>query len=82
MTPYDGTGYGASIYWRSQMKDIAAKNNEACPCWQYQEPRIEFVEGEDFKLKVACGSIRCDQRNGFSNTERELVDKFKVFYKV
>ena len=82
MTPYDGTGYGASIYWRSQMKDIASKNNETCPCWQYQEPKINFIDGEQLQLKVECGPICALPRNGFSVTERELVDKFKVFYKV
>lgn len=80
MQPYDGTGYGASLYWRSQMKDLAANNGEFCPCWSSKEPKIRF-EGEDgLKLKVECEDKTCGTT--FERTEKDLVNRFRTFYKV
>lgn len=80
MTPYDGTGYGASIYWRSVMKDLANESGEACPCWTKDEPKIDFNGDHGLEIKVTCQAKDCDKT--FPQTEKRLVGRFMEFYKV
>lgn len=62
------------------MKDLANESGEACPCWLNEEPIIKF-EGEDgLRIKVQCRDNVCGKT--FERTEKELVDKFRIFYKV
>ncbi len=82
MTPYDGSGYGISMYWRNQMKEIAEKNNETCRCWSSNEPLICFNEGNDLTITIECPKKTEECKTNFNVTEVELVNKFKVFYKV
>ncbi len=91
MQPYDGSGYGISMYWRNTMKDIANESGEACPCWSNEEPLIKFIPTElhknctevnHFKISVQCSSKKEECRSSFQKTEIELVNKFKTFYKV
>lgn len=91
MQPYDGSGYGISMYWRSKMKDIANESGEACPCWHNEEPLIKFIAPEvsqdctdvkDFKISVQCSHKTNICKTEFKTTEIELVKRFKTFYKV
>lgn len=91
MTPYDGSGYGISMYWRSQMKDIANQSGEECPCWSNSEPSINFISKEfnedltdvrEFRISVKCKKKTDLCNTSFNNTEKELLNKFKIFYKV
>jgi hypothetical protein len=80
MQPFDGSGYGVSMYWRWKMKEIAEENKESCPCWIQKEPIITFKEDSGFDITISCQDKTCDKT--FCKTEKELVDKFKIFYKV
>ncbi len=82
MIPYDGTGCGASIYWRLVMKTLAEKNSENCPCWNTNEPLIKFVGCNDFRINIECQKKKESCIPDFNNTEKELLAKFKNFYKV
>lgn len=91
MTPYDGSGYGISMYWRNTMKDIANESGESCPCWNNDEPLIKFIppksprectDVNDFKIAVQCSQKTDECKKNFSATEIELIRKFKEFYKV
>lgn len=74
------SGYGAAIYWRSVMKDLANQNGEICPCWSSKEPRIDFEGDEGFEVKVSCLDKTCDKT--FPQTEKGLIGRFMEFYKV
>lgn len=91
MTPYDGSGYGISIYWRKQMKDIANESGEQCPCWHNTEPLIKFVapsspkectDVREFTISVQCPQKTDECKAAFQTTEAELIKRFKNFYKV
>ncbi len=91
MQPYDGSGYGISMYWRKTMKDIANESGEACPCWHIEEPLIKFnapelnqdcADVKEFKISVQCSLKTQDCKSNFQATEIELVKRFKIFYKV
>lgn len=82
MTPYDGSGYGISMYWRSQMKDIANESGESCPCWENTEPLITFNQGEQISITVKCQEKTEKCRVDFNTTEIEFMKKFKEFYNV
>lgn len=91
MIPYDGSGYGISMYWRNQMKDIANESGEACSCWKQNEPLINFIPPDSvsdskdikaFKISIKCSQKTDECKFDFKNTETELVKKFKEFYKV
>jgi len=82
MIPHDGSGYGHSIYWRSQMKEIAELNGETCKCWVKNEPKIIFKGDEDFKIVIECRDKKDECKNRFDVTQKELTEKFKNFHKV
>jgi hypothetical protein len=82
MIPYDGSGYGVSIYWRSQMKDIADESGEACACWKNEEPTINFLDGENISIKIECKEKTEKCKVDFNTTEIEFMKRFKEFYKV
>ncbi len=82
MQPYDGSGYGISMYWRSQMKDIANESGEACPCWQNEEPKINFIGGDEVTIKIECVEKTENCKVDFNTTQIEFMRKFKEFYKV
>lgn len=82
MTPYDGSGYGHSIYWRSQLKEIAEKNGEKCTCWEKNEPHMTFSGDSDFKIVVSCKPKQETCIGEFDLTQREILEKFKNFHKV
>jgi hypothetical protein len=82
MIPYDGQGYGRSIYWQNQAIDIAKNNSEKCDCWSETPPFIEFRDGGEFCLKVNCWDKTDACKVSFPKTEAELTNKFLRFYKV
>lgn len=82
MTPYDGSGYGHSIYWRMQMKEIAESNGETCKCWKENEPKITFVGDKNFEIVIECKEKKEDCNEKFEITQKELLSKFKNFHKV
>jgi len=82
MTPYDGSGYGHSIYWRTQMKIIAEYNSETCKCWSENEPKMNFVGDKEFEIVISCSDKKDDCKDKFEVTQKELTEKFKNFHKV
>ncbi len=87
MIPYDGFGYGKSIYWHVEAKSIAKANNEDCFCWGEDLPRL-IIKSKDGSLRTVKVKIGCYLEDGkllkcrsFSNTELALSEKFKEFYK-
>jgi hypothetical protein len=83
MIPYDGSGYGHSLYWRMQMKEIALEKGEICKCWDKTEPKINFIGDKDeFQMTIECKDKTEQCVPSFEATQLELTDKFKVFYKV
>jgi hypothetical protein len=83
MAPYDGSGYGHSIYWRNKMKEIAQEKKETCSCWSKDEPAINFCgERDQFEMTISCKEKTSECVKSFPETQAELVNKFKIFYKV
>lgn len=74
-------GYGASIYWRNQMKDIANESGEACPCWIVDEPLIKFNGSTEFTISIECQDRKDNCQKTFSQTEVQLLNQFMAFYK-
>ena len=82
MNPSDGTGYGHSMYWRYQLKEIALNNGEACSCWKENEPRMNFVGDRKFTIIVKCKEKKSDCKERFDLTQEEITQKFMNFHKV
>jgi hypothetical protein len=79
MMPYDGSGYGHSVYWHSKMKEIAKQNNELCACWKENEPKINFIgDREDFAVEIKCHNMCI---SSFQKTQAQFTEQFKTFYK-
>ncbi len=82
MIPYDGAGYGKSLFWTWQMRSIALQNNEECYCWENQMPNIIFKPSDDvIKIKIKCASKTALCKNGFPDTEKALKEIFIRMYK-
>lgn len=82
MIPFDGSGYGVSMYWRNEMKHIAKKNEESCFCWEQQEPLIKFNEGDNVTMSIECAEKTSECTKSFRKTEIQFICQFKEFYKV
>ena len=82
MAPYDGSGYGHSVYWRKTMLEIAESNGEICKCWVKDNPTLNFCGEESFEIVIECKEKKEDCSNTFKDTQKELLSKFKNFYKV
>lgn len=80
MIPYDGSGYGVSMYWRYQMKGIAEQCGESCPCWSTKEPLIKFNSENIFMVSIECFEKTIDCKPTFHTTEAELMKKFQSLY--
>lgn len=81
MIPGDGTGYGRSLYWEQQAKQIAKNKLEYCRCWDFINPIIHFSTDGTYKLFVACKSSSLTCTKDFQKTDKALTKKFKEFYK-
>jgi len=83
MIPFDGTGYGRSLYWAISARDIARQNGELCPCWDKKIPELYYRTKTgymcDIKIKVKCADGNCNDVN-FEKKQGEIVKKFKEFY--
>lgn len=82
MAPFDGSGYGHSIYWRRQMLEIAEANGELCKCWIKDTPTLNFCGEENFEIVIECKEKKEDCNDSFKETQKQLLSKFKHFYKV
>lgn len=81
MIPYDGTGYGRSIYWETKTKQVARKNHEYCPCWDFISPIIKLSKDGEYQIKVKCYS-KCDTCvSEFPKTNEKMTFLFRRFYK-
>lgn len=82
MQPYDGHGFGKSIYWTWQAASIGRQNGEACFCWDEAKPTLEIKPDVELTIKVTCAAKSLYCRNDFPKTEEKLKELFKEFYKV
>ncbi len=82
MTPYDGSGYGQSMYWRRQLKEIANEKNETCQCWDRNEPKMYFKGDRKFEIIISCNEIQDNCKKNFDRTQKEILERFKNFHKV
>lgn len=78
----DGYGCGTSIYWTWQLRSIAAQNGEECDCWNTVHPILKIQEGDDLRLRIKCTVKSNLCKEAFPETEREITERFKKFYKV
>lgn len=81
MMPFDGLGYGCSIYWNTVIKQVGKDQGEECPCWADHLPQVIF-QPEPFTVKVRCASKQVTCKTDFTQTEQALTEKFLRFYKV
>lgn len=81
MIPFDGTGFGRSLYWEMRTKEIARKNNEYCPCWDLRNPVIEFSSDGHYNVLVGCSMPMDTCIQNFDQTNAKMTKLFKKFYK-
>ena len=82
MIRHDVTGYGMSMYWHNQMREIAQENLEMCSCWLTHEPLIKFNGMNKFTISIECSEKMSECRPYFKSTEKEFTERFKSFYNI
>jgi hypothetical protein len=80
MIPFDGTGYGRSIYWQMKAKEVAKRKHEYCPCWDLNNPVIRPSQEGKLDMKIHCFLRSTECRVDFHRTEKVLTRKFKEMY--
>lgn len=81
MIPFDGTGFGRSLYWEMKAKDIARKKHEFCPCWENHNPVVELSTDGSYTVLVQCFNSGTGCLTDFSLTNEKMSKLFKKFYK-
>jgi hypothetical protein len=91
LAPYDGNGYGRSLYWQYYARQTAFANKEYCLCWENNDPDITIVPSyKNLHLDPKCHriniSIKCQNKvagcpESFEKTQEELEIMFNNFYK-
>lgn len=82
LTPYDGSGYGKSNYWKKKANDIAREYGEDCSCWGDSSLFDINFGRESFKITLECKDPRNTCNTIFSRTEKKIESMFKEFYRV
>lgn len=80
MLPYDGSGYGSSLYWKKLAYTTAKNNGEYCVCWEENYPTISMSCDGTYKASVECFEKQNGCKLSFEETNKEISRLFRKFY--